>query len=152
ISYPDFLDIAQRSTTLEGVYVYEGMGATMSMLTEAGAIAVFGTIVSLNYFQVLGVGPAAGQLFPTNAGLESRNNPYVVLSYAFGQRRFQGDAGIIGKTVQINGADLQVVGVADSGFHGTSIVASDIWLPIGSTPMDAMRFTRRDVGWALIGG
>jgi predicted permease len=152
ISYPDFLEIRRRATTLDDVFLYEPMTRRMSMAGSDGPETVFGITVSLNYFASLGVTPASGQLFPFRGDEESRNNPFVVLSYAFWQRHFRGDPGIIGKTVQINGGYLRVTGVAAEGFQGVSIVSPDIWLPIGSTPMDAMRFTRRDLGWAMIGG
>jgi predicted permease len=152
LSYPDYLEIRQRTTTLNDVFLYEPMTRPMSMAGADGSETVFGITVSLNYFATLGVASAAGQLFPPQTTEDSRNNPFVVLSYAFWQRHFHGDPAIIGKSVQINGDYLQVTGVAAEGFQGVSIVSPDLWIPIGSTPMDAGRFSRRDVGWAMMGG
>ena len=77
-SYPTYLDIRQRSTTLEGVYAHPMFPGTIS-LVAAGALAtstasasasalggrerVHGQFVTTNYFTVLGVTPAAGRLF-----------------------------------------------------------------------------------------
>jgi putative ABC transport system permease protein len=152
LSYPDYQDIRRRTTTLEDVYLYEPMTTAMSVAGPDGSDLAYGMTVSLNYFDTLGVTPAAGQLFQAAGREDSRNNPFVVLSYAFWQRRFKGDAGIIGRTIQVNGEYLQVVGVAAQDFHGTSIVSPDFWLPIGWTPNDLGRFNMREVGWALVGG
>jgi putative ABC transport system permease protein len=152
ISYPDYVDIRQRASTLDDVYLYEPMTRTMSMVTDDGSESVSGMTVSLNYFQALGIAPAAGFLFAETGRNESRNNPYAVLSYPYWQRRFKGDSSIVGRTLHINGDDLRVVGIAAEGFQGTSIVSPEIWVSIGSTPQDIGRFTRRDAGWAMIGG
>lgn len=152
ISYPDYIDIRQRARTLDDVYLYEPLTRTMSMATDDGSESVSGMTVSLNYFQALGVAPAAGFLFAETDRSESRNNPYVVLSYPYWQRRFKGDSSIVGRTLRINGDELRVVGIAAEGFQGTSIVAPEIWVPIGSTPQDIGRFTRRDIAWAMLGG
>src|SRR5207247_521521 len=43
-----------------------------------------------------------------------------------------------------------VVGVAPAGFHGTSILLTDAWLPIGMGP--APLVASREIGWPLLGG
>src|SRR2546427_4988109 len=63
-SYPNYLDIRQRTTTLRGVYAYPRFPLAMS-LRGAGADvrtdSVFGSVVTINYFTVLGAVPAAGR-------------------------------------------------------------------------------------------
>ena len=56
----------------------------------------------------------------------------IVLSYAAWQRRFQGDAGIVGQTVQLNGTAFTVIGIAPETFTGTSVLAMapDFWAPV----------------------
>ena len=63
-SYPNYLDIRQRATTLDGVYAYSRFPQAMSV-GGAGSAAesVFGSVVTVNYFTVLGAVPAAGRLF-----------------------------------------------------------------------------------------
>src|SRR5207244_3196740 len=93
VSYPDFLEIRQRATTLDDVFLYEPMTRPMSILAADGPVTVFGMRVSLNYFAAVGVIPAAGQLFPLH-DQTSQDNPFVVLSYSFWQRHFHGDPAI----------------------------------------------------------
>ncbi len=56
--------------------------------------------------------------------------PVVVLSHAFWQRRFHGDPDILRKPMRLNNRDFSVVGVAEPGFQGASLVGTDVWVPM----------------------
>ena len=45
-------------------------------------------------------------------------------------RRFNGDPAVVGQTLQLNGHPFTVIGVAPEGFHGTTVLTSDVWVPI----------------------
>ena len=65
-SYPTYLDIRQRATTLDGVYAHPMFPHAMSLRTagnSAAAERIFGHSVTTNYFTVLGTVPFAGRLF-----------------------------------------------------------------------------------------
>ena len=60
------LDIRQRATTLDGVYAYSRFPQAMSLGgagVDGGIDSIFGSVVTVNYFTVLGAVPAAGRLF-----------------------------------------------------------------------------------------
>ncbi len=119
-SYPNYLDIASRATTLDGVYAHPRFAQPMSFENER----VFGFEVSSNYFTVLGAVPRLGRL------LAPGDSDSVVLSHRFWTRRFHEDSSIIGKSIRLNDKPLTVVGVAADGFQGTGIRAADVWLPL----------------------
>ena len=54
VSHPYFRSVRERATTLEGVYAYRLEPTPMSLGGRDGAERVFGTVVSGNYFTVLG--------------------------------------------------------------------------------------------------
>jgi predicted permease len=59
-----------------------------------------------------------------------------VLSYGFWQRRFGGDADVIGRTLTLENAPFTIVGVTPPGFFGTDVGrAFDVGLPIGVEPL-----------------
>src|SRR5688500_9638035 len=62
-SYPNYLDIRQRATTVEGLYAYSRFPEAMSVGGGGEADSIFGSVVTANYFAVLGALPAAGRLF-----------------------------------------------------------------------------------------
>jgi predicted permease len=131
-SYPEYLDVRQRATTLDGVYVYQLELEPMSLGgagVSSGAERVFGNFVTANYFAVLGVPPSVGRLFSEQDSEQPGASAFAVLSHRFWTRRFNADPAILGQTVLLNGHPLTVVGVAREGFRGTSVVAPDLWLP-----------------------
>ncbi len=91
---------------------------------------VNGELVSARYFETLGVRPVRGRAFLPDEDRVAR--PVVVLGHGFWRRRFGADPGILGRTIRLNGHELTVVGVAPSGFYGTSFVPrADFWVPEG---------------------
>ena len=89
-----------------------------------GAERVYAHTVTLSYFGVLGVRPAAGRMWT-----DQDRDRAIVLSHAFWTRRFQQDPSVIGRSVRINGQPFVIAGVAAAGFRGTSLVATDAWIP-----------------------
>jgi len=71
--------------------------------------------VGANVFAVLGVGPLLGRGFTEE---EDRLNgaPAAILSHEVWQRRYSGDPAVVGRTIQVNGAGVPVVGVMPAGF------------------------------------
>jgi len=126
-SYPNYADIRRRSTTLEGVYAHPRFPSAMRLEVPGGsAESIFAFRVTDNYFTVLGAVPAAGRLLvPGDA-----EGSVVVLSHGFWNRRFGGDPGIVGRTLQLDGRPLTVVGIAAERFHGTGIRSADVWVPL----------------------
>ena len=60
-----------------------------------------GTLVSGNYFGVLGLKPALGRLIVPGDEPKVGESAVVVLSYGYWQRRFAGDPNIIGRSVRL---------------------------------------------------
>jgi predicted permease len=148
ISFLNFGDLRSRTTTLDDIYGYEPVSEPMSLAGTDAAERIFGHRVTTNYFAVLGVGSAAGRLFDTRASEQSAAEQTVVLSHRFWTRRFNRDQSIIGQTVSLNSSQFTIVGVAAPEFEGTSLIATDIWVPLITTSSLA----QRDLGWALLRG
>jgi predicted permease len=150
ISFPDFIDIRERATTLEDICGSEPAAEPMSFAGAEGAERVFGHRVTTNYFAVLGVHSAAGRLFDTRATEQSSAEQSVVLSYGFWTRRFNRDPSIIQQTIWLNGRPVTVIGVASPEFEGTSLIRTDIWVPLSITPSPTSYLAQRHLGWALL--
>ena len=71
--------------------------------------------ISPGMLPMLGVTPIAGRQF-TEEDAAARATPPVMLDYGLWQSHFGGDRGVVGRTVPINGAFNQVVGILPAGF------------------------------------
>jgi len=133
-SYQDFLDFRERRpATIDDLFVYTLV--PLNMRIDGDPMRVFGEVVSGNYFDVLGVGPALGRMFLHDEGTTPNRYAVVVLSYNFWERRFAGDRSVIGRTVTLNGRAFTVVGVAAKGFRGAEPYLNlDLWVPVVMQP------------------
>ena len=95
-----------------------------------------GYVVSGNYFQTLGGGIALGRPILPEDELPSAP-PVVVLSHARWQGTFNGDTGIVGKTIELSGNRFAVVGVASRAFTGLDPMFPDFWAPLSATRLFA---------------
>jgi hypothetical protein len=92
---------------------------------------VLGSEMTGNAFNFFGVAPALGRgLLPSDAIDGHDPQPVVVLGYKFWQRRFSGDPGILGKTIQFDHQPYMVVGVAAKRFTWND---ADVYLPMKTT-------------------
>lgn len=84
--------------------------------------------VSTNFFDVLCVAPALGRAFVDGEDVAGRQR-VVVLSDAFWRRALGGDAGLVGRTIPLNGRDYLVAGVMPPSFSFDTRSA-DAWVPM----------------------
>jgi hypothetical protein len=74
--------------------------------------------VSGGYFQILGIGSAAGRVITPSDDVTAGGSPIAVLSFRYWQRRFAGNVRVIGEKLSVNAHSLEIVGVAEKGFGG----------------------------------
>jgi predicted permease len=88
------------------------------------------TLVSGNFFHVVGVDPAMGRaLTPVDDG-SGGSNPVIVLSDNAWNRHFNRDPSVLGRTVLVGGATFDIIGVMPAGFRGLEFKAPDVWAPL----------------------
>jgi predicted permease len=128
VSFPNFEDYARSSTTVRDFAAWNGERMTLG--TPTGNFAVFGGVVTTNYFDTFGVEIAHGR------GLVARDDDaadgvVVVISYRVWQERFHLAEDVVGRPISINGKPATIVGVASAGFAGVALTpGEDLWLPI----------------------
>ena len=128
-SYPDYLDLRDRNSSFDGLAAYNIDQAGLD--TGESTSSVWVEEVSGNYFDVLRIQPYVGRFFHAWDERGPNSAPYVVLTYAYWQNHFQGDRGVVGRTVLLNKHAFTILGVVPPGFHGTLLFFSpDFFLPI----------------------
>ena len=96
---------------------------------ENGDEPIAGARVSAEFFRMLGVTPQQGRGFFRQE--EQPGAPHVaVLSYELWQNRLGGDPGLVGKTIQIDGAGVSIVGIMPEGFHLPLMGPVKLWMPL----------------------
>jgi len=96
------------------------------------------TYVSGNFFEGLGLKPAAGRLFLRSEGEILGHDPVIVLGYDYWQQRFNGDPSIVGRPVTLDGHPVTIIGVAPKGFGGMeTFVTTAAYLPLSEIPIVA---------------
>jgi predicted permease len=110
----DFYDWRSKTSGFEdmGIMRYAGYNLT----GERGELpeAVRASAGSWNLFPLLGVQPALGRTFTESE--DRRGSTVVMLSWSVFQRRFAGDAKIVGRQIHLDGKPYTVVGVLPSWF------------------------------------
>jgi len=66
--------------------------------------------------RALGARPVVGRLY-TPADTEAGAEPKVILGHGFWQRRYGGDRGVVGETLQIDGQAVEIIGVMGADFR-----------------------------------
>jgi predicted permease len=116
LSYPMYQDFRDRNQVFSGMFARHG--ATFSLTFEGRTELAAGELVSGNYFPVLGVGAALGRVFTASDDLVQGANPVAVLSYRYWKARFNGDRGVVGRRIVIDGYPFTIIGVSAPAFDG----------------------------------
>ena len=98
---------------------------------------VFGSGVTVNTFDTLGIHPAIGSFFSQENAIAGQDM-VVVLSYGYWRQHFAGSPGVIGQTVRIDGISRKIIGVMPAGVR-FPYADTQFLLPIafkGGDPMD----------------
>jgi predicted permease len=104
--------------------------ASMYAIVGGRPVEVDAQLVSGNWFSLLGVGTQVGRPLGAQDDITVGAHPVAVLSEAFWRTHLGGDPSVVGRPLRVNGFDLTVVGIAESGFNGLTIAAPvDIWIP-----------------------
>jgi predicted permease len=154
-AYPDYLDYRDQSQSFTGLAARCRAALT---LTHGTTERITGELVSGNYFSVLGVNHAVGRLIAPEDVQTEGAEPVAVLSYGIWQRDFGANPEITGRSVQLNGRNFTVIGVAAREFAGTTVGSpTDVWVPLTMQPaaMPSMSqgvLRNRNAGWIEIFG
>ena len=105
------------------------VGFRLPGVVSGGAEFVTASIVSDNYFSVLGVKAVRGRTFGSQDTHDAPSTG-VLISENYWQRRFRGDPDLLGRSIKLNGTPFTVIGITAHDFMGTNLIVPDFWIPI----------------------
>jgi putative ABC transport system permease protein len=126
VSYQNFRDWDERAASFSAMAALSGRSISLADTVEPERLE--GAAVTWDLFQLLGVPPLLGRHFneqDDHPGAE----PVLILSHDVWQRRYQADAGIIGRSISVNGRPHTVIAVMPPGFRFPEIQRA--WIPLG---------------------
>jgi predicted permease len=110
----DFYDWRSKTHGFEDMAIMRYAGYNLTGERDELPESVRASAGSWNLFPLLGVQPALGRTFTESE--DRRGSTVVMLSWSVFQRRFAGDAQIVGRQIHLDGKPYTVVGVLPSWF------------------------------------
>jgi putative ABC transport system permease protein len=127
-SYLNFRDWQAQSREFEQMAAYVRPEFTRSTLSGDGeSVRVNMGLVGPGFFELLGTAPVAGRVFGPDDF--SERTTAVVIGHGLWQQRFGGDPRMVGRTIQVDGASVEVVGVMPPEFE-LPTAEVQIWRPL----------------------
>jgi predicted permease len=118
LTNPIWEQIRDQQDVFSGVFAWSQLRFDLAQGGESHLVN--GLEVSGDYFNTLGVHPAAGRLFMDSDDKRGCSGS-VVLGYGFWQEHFGGAQSAVGTTLSLSGHPFQVIGVAAAGFFGVDV-------------------------------
>jgi predicted permease len=126
-SYLNYRDLLERG-------IFESAAGhrrvQLNLRVDSAPERIDGLAVTANFFEFIGVSMAAGRPFGGAEALPERQPRVAVLSYPFWQRRFGGDAAVVGREVTLNGESFAVIGILSRVRPVTMFQDPDVYVPI----------------------
>ena len=132
-SAANFIAFRERNDVFTDMVSFDGASPVL-MRDGQPAERMPGLVVSGNFFAALGVPPMFGRVFTDEEDQPNVNN-VIVLSDRAWRTRFGADPNLVGRTLQLDGRSVQVIGVMPAEFEHPLLWGTvDFWRPIAFTP------------------
>ena len=139
--YADFFDLQRQSHSYSSMTLFTP--AHFTSASQNTAVRVDGARVDGNFFSTLQSMPEIGRAIGPEDDRPGHNN-VVLISHALWQSMFAGSAQILTRSMRLDGALYQIIGVMPAEFgypHGTDFPPgdgvgdkTDVWVPLALSP------------------
>lgn len=130
LAFPDYLLYRDANTVFEGLAAHYSSAPLMLQTSNEPQQEINGSVVSANYFPLLGIEPALGRFFLPEEDATPRTHAVAVVSHDLWQSRLGGGKDVLGKLIKLNDTAFTVIGVAPDEFEGVEIgLPSEVWIP-----------------------
>ncbi len=124
----NFLDWRTQVPGLESLAAYGSFSEQVTLLRDEGPLTLKSASVTGNFFDVFGVRAQLGRGFHEQETWRS-STPVAVLSDRAWRSRFGADPAVVGRSIELDGRQVEVVGVMQSGF-AFPWEDVDVWRPM----------------------
>jgi putative ABC transport system permease protein len=130
MSLTEYRYVRDHARTLSEVAAHYS-NAPLNLVDNSDSREINGSVVTGSFFPLLRLTPALGRFFLPNEDAAPGRDAVAVISYRLWQREFAADAGVLGRSIRLNGTAFTIVGVAPRGFDGVTEggLATEVWMP-----------------------
>ncbi len=123
-----YIDLRHHSGPFEQMTAFQA-GAIETDLTEGEPVRLKALRIEASFLDVFGIQPIVGRSFTREE--DSPNGPNVaMISYRLWWNRFAGDRQVVGRTLLLDGAPCEIVGVLPKNFVMPTLTESDLLFPL----------------------
>lgn len=133
----DFDDWRSQNRTFQSMAAYWPTAGTVTE-DDGNPTRVQVVYTTEDFFDVLGASPVMGRTFTPDDGPGS--TAVAIMSHGFWQRRFGGDPSVVGNTVTLDGAPMEIVGIVRG--DQTFPLDADLWINMTWPMQIQSRFAR----------
>lgn len=127
VSPPEYFELRERAKSYTDIAAYSTTAVNVSDGTRPERVNAIAS--TANLLDVLGVHPQLGTTIAHEQDVPNAE-PVVIIGDALWHRTFGGDKSIVGKTIEVQGKQRRVVGIAPPGFDFHDAHA-EVWMPLG---------------------
>lgn len=135
-SLSNLLDWQRQNSSLLDTAAWQRL-TSLTLTSQTPALELRSSIVSANYFSLLGVQAALGRTFAVEESTAGQTR-VVVISDELWRRQFGSNPQVSGTKIQLEKRDFQIIGVMPHGFKSPAGDA-DLWMPMSFQPNDIDR-------------
>jgi putative ABC transport system permease protein len=129
-SYPNFGDWKKAGASFADMAPFTESSATLTGVDEPERLR--GALVPAGFFGIIGVAPQAGRQFSEQEE-QPGSDRAVILSDGLWKRKFGGSRDAIGKSLELDGRPMTIVGVMPPEFRFPS-KDTELWAPLALSP------------------
>ncbi len=135
-TYPVYQQMRKANHALAELCAFKN-SQPLTATIDGQAESVTAQLVSGNYYQTMQVQPALGRAIEDRDDGAPGSGPVVIISNEFWTKRFGRLPGVIGKTIDLNGAPLTIIGVNPPKFTGAwgAQRSPQVFLPFSMMPI-----------------
>src|ERR1044072_1196468 len=128
LSYPEYQDVVQQTRSFQSIGAWVDSDANLSGGGRPERVML--RIVLPSLLPTLGVEPVRGRNFLPEETTKGRDH-VALITYGLWQRQFGGSDDAVGKSVYLDNAEYQIVGILPHDFKFEAPV--DLWVPLTTT-------------------
>ena len=142
VSAADYIDIRDQVTSFASMTAVN-RGASFILTGGDEPVQITGFEAAANTFDLWGVPIVLGRAFAEGED-EPGADRVAVLAYHTWQNRFEGDEGVLGRSIKLDGYETTIIGVVTEELEFGTLANPEVWVPL-TLERDAVRRDARNL-------